>query len=159
MAATYTIKMDATGVIELLTRAGEAIRPAILEQLGIVSMLVRDVMKEKAPDAFGHLRDSIGYKIDPAILTSVIKPNVPYGEAVETGTRPHWISVKPGTPLEQWALFHGVNPYAVQRSIAVKGTKPHPYVKPTYDEVEPEVNATFAKGIAKLIGELNSVGV
>ena len=154
MAAPYTITVDATGVVALLTKAGESIRPAILEQLGIVSMLVRDVMKEKAPDAFGNLRDSIGYTIIPETLTSEIKPSAPYGDAVETGSRPHWISVKPGSPLEQWALFRGINPYAVQRSIAVKGTQPHPYIKPTYDETAPEVNEKFALGIAKLIGGL-----
>jgi HK97 gp10 family phage protein len=154
MATTYSITVDSVGVVGLLTKLGESMRPAILEQLGIVSMLVRDVMKEKAPDAFGNLRDSIGYKIVPETLTSEIKPDAPYGDAVETGTRPHWISVSPGSPLEQWALFRGINPYAVQRSIAVKGTKAHPFIKPTYDEVAPEVNAKFAEGIAKLIGGL-----
>ena len=42
------------------------------------------------------------------------------------GSRPHWTSVR---NLEGWAYRHGINPYALQRSIAEKGTRPNPFVE------------------------------
>ena len=155
MASDFTITVDASGPIAMLEAAGHDLKPALLEELATTSEMVKEVMKNHAPDAFGNLHDSIGFKIVPELLTSEIKPSADYADAVETGSRPHWVSAKPGSPLEQWALFRGINVYAVQHSIAVKGTKPHPYIQPTYDEVAPTVSDRFALAIAKFIGGLD----
>ncbi len=151
----YTITVEATGVTEMLGAAADGLRAVELEQLTSISELVAAEMKRRAPDAFGHLRDSIGFKVVPEALTSEIKPVAEYGDAAETGSKPHWVSVKPGTPLEQWALFRGINPYALQHSIAAKGTKPHPYIEPTYQAMAPVVAAAFAAGIGKYVAEVN----
>ena len=51
-----------------------------------------------------------------------------YADYVEKGTKPHWTSVR---NLESWARFRGINPYVLQRSIARKGTKAHPFEQRT----------------------------
>ncbi len=151
---SYTITVDSLGVETMLGEAAVGLKAVELEQLTSVSELVAAEMKRRAPDAFGKLRDSIGFKVVPEALTSEIKPTAEYGDAAETGSKPHWISVKPGTPLEQWALFRGINPYALQHSIASKGTKPHPYIEPTYQVMAPVVAAAFAAGIGKYVDEV-----
>ncbi len=156
---SYNITVNAAGVEAMLGEAAVGLKAVELEQLATVSELVAAEMRRRAPDAFGQLKDSIGYKIIPEALTSEIKPSADYGDAVETGSKPHWVSVKPGSPLEQWALFRGINPYALQHSIAAKGTKAHPYIEPTYVAMAPVVAAAFAAGISKFVTGVTNGGL
>lgn len=133
--------MDAEGVVALLDAAADGLQPAIATGLATVSEMVVAVMKEKAPVGVGGdkgLRGSIGFILDPKLLTSEIKPTVSYGDAVETGSKPHWAPI---APLIPWAEMHGMNPYALRWSIARKGTQPHPYIEPTFEDVKDEVPA------------------
>ncbi len=151
------ITMDVAAVVTLIGVTASELPGVILKQLAATSELTKQAMRERAPVGVGGengLKGSIGFTINPARLSSEIKPKVPYADAVETGSKPHWVSAKPGSPLEQWARLKGLNVYAVQRSIATKGTKPHPYIVPTYQEVGPLVGAKFAQGITDLIGDL-----
>lgn len=146
-----TIRIDAKGPIDMLLAASIKLRPALLKELASVSEYVKGVMKDKVNVGVGGeasgLKGSIGIKIDPANLAAEIKPGLPYGDALETGSRPHWVSAKPGSPLALWAELKGINVYAIQHIIAVRGTKPHPYIQPTYDETAPVVAERFAAGI------------
>jgi Bacteriophage HK97-gp10, putative tail-component len=122
-----------------------------------------DVLREMriaAPVAVtGQLRGSIRYVVSPLRIQAEIKPEVNYAEPVEYGTKPHLVSVAEGTPLRAWAKLKGINPYALQASIAKKGTKAHPFVEPTYRKMKPVVEADIAAGMTKLVGELNNAGV
>ncbi len=51
---------------------------------------------------------------------------VPYGMAFEMGARPRWV---PMAAIGPWAVYRGLDPHAVQRSIAKKGTKSYPIVQ------------------------------
>lgn len=157
---TTTVTVDAVDTIAMLRTAGLKMPAVVLEQLGIVSEFVKQAMKAKAPVGVGGdrgLRGSIDFKIDPGTMSSEVKPLADYGDAVETGSRPHWISAKPGSTLAQWAQLKGINPYAVQKSIAIHGTKAHPFIQPTYVDVAPLVPEKFAAGIARFIGGLNGL--
>jgi hypothetical protein len=70
-----------------------------------------------------NLRNSVQFKWNHK-LSVTVGPTAKYAEYVEFGTRPHWTSVH---NLEAWARLRGINPYALQRSIALHGTKPNPY--------------------------------
>lgn len=156
MADSYGITVDATSVVAMLGRTAEELKAVMVEQLTTVSELVKEEMRKRASVGVGGdngLRGSIGFVIVPGLLKSEIKPSAAYGDAVETGSRPHWISAKKGSPLELWAAQKGINVYALQHSIAMKGTKPHPYIKPTYDEVAPLVGVQFARGVSTFINE------
>lgn len=64
--------------------------------------------------------ESVTIDSSPIPLWAQLKPIINYGVFVEEGTKPHWTSVKNLIP---WAHRHGMNPYAVQRAIAKRGTK------------------------------------
>ena len=60
-----------------------------------------------------------------------------YAAAVEFGSVPHWAPI---APLKQWAkrkLGDEGAAYAVQKTIAKKGTKPKPFLRPAYMKVIP----------------------
>ena len=67
-------------------------------------------------------------------LSVTVGPSMPYAIFVEKGTKPHWTSVREGTSLRDWADKKKINPYALQRSIARKGTKAHPFEKKVADK-------------------------
>lgn len=109
--------------------------------------------------ATGDLRRSIKYKLHPVNVSAEIWPDSPYAEPLEKGSRPHWTSIKPGTSLYKWAKHKGFDAggmRALQISIATKGTKPHPFVKPTYDVMKPRVERDVINGFGRFIQEVDS---
>ena len=154
MDVELQVVFDGETVIAYLSKLATELPTAILDQLGLVSEKVVEVMREKVSvGATGNLKRSIGFTIVPEALTSVIKPAEPYADFVELGTRPH---VPPIDALTPWADMHGINPWALQRSIAKKGTMAHPYIIPTYVEMGPEVAPLFAEGLAAFIEEAHA---
>ena len=75
----------------------------------------------------GYLRQHVIYTWNDLLSVSVY-PTADYAKYIEYGTRPHWTSVH---NLEAWAALKGINPYALQRSIAKRGTKAHPFLERT----------------------------
>lgn len=148
----FTITIDAEAVVDVLTRASEGLHTSILDRLAVASTFVAELMRARAPVGVnGALRDSIAPVVAPDALTSEIKPHVSYADAVETGTKPHR---PPIDALQAWADMHGINVWALAASIAKKGTQPHPYIKPTYDDTTDYVADIFAAGIDAFLGEL-----
>lgn len=86
----------------------------------------------------GELRKSISVDLFETNRTQGVEigPTQPYGAGVEYGRPPHVVSPK---ALEGWARRRGLNPYAVARSIAKKGTKAHPYLIPSFEAELPNV--------------------
>lgn len=106
--------------------------------------------------ATGEARNSIHYTMNPSQLSATIAPTVKYAEYLEKGTMPHWVSATPGSPLNRWANMKGLNPWAVQRSIAKKGTKAHPFVEPTYRTMQPRVVRDVVSGFGRFIQEVDN---
>lgn len=152
---SYTVHFDDTQVKEMLAKAPDETKATvrrILEKSGIETMAE---MRIQAPvGVTGDLRRTTHYIFEGS-ASVVIEPTAQYAKYVETGTRPHWTSVKEGTPLYKWAMQKGISPYAVQRSIAQKGTKAHPFIRPTYDNMLVRVQDFFDTGIAELASKLN----
>lgn len=149
MSGTMTFTMDAQGVVDMLGAAAEGMNGVVLERLTVASTFVAELMKTKAPVGVeGALRDSIVPVIDSSAMTAEIKPLARYADAVETGSKPHWAPID---PLRAWAEMHGMNVYTLRASIAKKGTQPHPYIKPTYDETSELVPPIFASGIESFL--------
>lgn len=153
-----TIEMNGLEAIAMMTSAGAGLPAVLTKQLGLASILAKATMREKAPVGVGGdkdgLKGSIGVTLIPEALSSEIKPTMPYADAVETGSKPHWIPHGPDSALAAWAKLKGINVYALAASIAKKGTKPHPYIEPTYEEVAPGVIALFASGVDAFLGGL-----
>lgn len=125
---------------------------SLLEKVGIMGM--SEMRQQTGVGVTGDLRRGEHYFFSGSAEVT-IEPTADYAQDVEKGTVPHWVSVAQGTPLYRWAMQKGINPYAVQKSIAKKGTKAHPFLQPTFDIIEPKANRTFNDGIDELIGQLN----
>lgn len=100
--------------------------------------------RKNAPKDTGRLGNSIGTdKPNPSARS--IGPSVKYGEDVEFGTDPHNVSIG---EISGWAKRKGLNPYAVQEAISLRGTKAQPFMQPA---------ATASEGkIASLVPVLAS---
>jgi HK97 gp10 family phage protein len=60
-------------------------------------------------------------------ITGDVLSAAEYSSAVEFGTRPHWTGIN---NIRGWAERHGIPPAVLQRHIALKGTKAHPFMGP-----------------------------
>lgn len=76
-----------------------------------------------------------------------ISPHTKYAIYVHQGTSPHWVPI---AALAPWARRHGINPYAVQRSIAKKGTKANPFMDRAAVESQDGVFKIFLDAIANI---------
>jgi hypothetical protein len=84
-------------------------------------------------------------------LVGRVGPSVHYGLYVERGTRPHW---PPRAPLEGWARRHGVPVFAVQRSIARRGTRARPFLVPAFLRNAERIVRLFAQAGARVTASL-----
>lgn len=120
---------------------------------------VQRKMREEAPvGATGDLRRSIKYRMDRVNLGAEIWPDISYAPYVESGTRPHWTSIKEGTSLRKWAKHKGFDEAGMrnlQLSIAAKGTKANPFVKPTFDTMKPRVERDIISGFGRFVERVN----
>ena len=96
-------------------------------------LLIEGAARAKAPKKTGRLAGSITHRISGggANLTGEIGPSVKYGLYVETGTRPHWMPP-------------GILPFPAMRTIARRGTRAQPYMKPAFDQNVGRVTKLFA---------------
>ena len=116
----------------------------------------REMRMKVSIGATGETRRSINYRTGP--LSAEIKSDLDPRRvaALEKGSVPHWTSAKPGTPLHRWAVHKGISPYAVQYSIAKKGTKAHPFIGPTYTKMRGPVQRDIINGFGRFIGEIDN---
>lgn len=103
--------------------------------------------KEKTPVDTGALRAK--WNLNLGFLRGTLAPKSEYASSVEYGTKPHWVSVD---KLKGWARRHGISPFAVQHSIANKGTRKQPFLEPAVNENE--VSREFEKAINKTLDEI-----
>ncbi|WP_181069098.1 HK97 gp10 family phage protein [Rathayibacter sp. AY1C5] len=116
----------------------------------------REMRKVAPVGASGDMRRAVKYVTHPSSLSAEIFPDTPYAEAVENGTRPHAVSARPGSSLARWARHKGIDPYAVAASIKKKGTKPHPFVKPTFSKARVTVPKDIINGMSRYIEGVNN---
>jgi hypothetical protein len=98
---------------------------------------------QKAPVDTGFLKNSIQPEFDSGSPMRYVRvgTNAQQAAPMEFGTRPHFPPVRAITP---WAQRHGIDPFALALSIARKGTKPHPFLKPALDESVPDIRALLS---------------
>lgn len=111
----------------------EAVRPAVTQLLLDAADAGFAKSQEEVPVDRGTLLAS---GVPPQVQPDgsvVWGYNAPYAEPVEEGSVPHW---PPIDPLRGWArrvLGDEQAAYAVQHTIAEKGTDPQPFVAPGVD--------------------------
>lgn len=131
--------------------------PAISEKFvntAISRSLLRILAQEKLEAPFGMsgiLRDNWATQLGR--FTGSIKALAPYAAYVHFGTRPH---MPPVSAIEPWAKKHGLNPWAVAKSIAKKGTKANPFLQRAVDKTQAAVEQEFATALAGAMAEVNN---
>jgi hypothetical protein len=121
----------------------------------ITTSLTRILGAEKVEAPFGVsgvLRDN--WRITPGRFTGTLESLAPYAAAVHEGTAPHMVPVDAITP---WANKKGLNPWAVAKSIAKKGTKANPFLQRAVDSVEDGISIDFEKALQSTLDELTSL--
>lgn len=118
--------------------------PDIIEQESqnfleiVVNYLLRLVRSYTPIGTTGRLHGSIFSEIQGQgiNLTGIIDSSSPYAEAVEKGTKNHWVPIE---PLKLWAMrTHGDEQvaYAIRHQIAKKGTKGHFMFKRAFEQAK-----------------------
>jgi len=127
------IKVDSNEVKQALKIAPRSVIRGINTSLKRSAVYTQRTFKIKMPvGATGLLRRSVKYHFDSK--TSVmIEPTAKHADYVEKGTKPHWVGID---KIERWAKQRGINPYALQRGIAKRGTKAHPFLHSVKVEAE-----------------------
>jgi len=105
-----------------------------LDDIGnqIVTMIQKKIDNEGLT-ATGNLKKSVHF------VTSHNKIDIylaKYAKFVDSGTKPHYVGKEGIENIKVWAAIRGVNPWAVINSIKLYGTKPHPYLQNTKDEID-----------------------
>lgn len=146
-----SIFIDDKALRDALRVAPDRVKRSTHEMLERAGIMTQSAMRTKVTTGVsGELKKSIRYRFSD-YLSVVIQPTAKYAAAHEYGSRPHWTSVK---NLERWAKARGINAFALQRSIAKKGTKPHPFMQRTLREVDSVVLPDFSRGMNKTIAEI-----
>lgn len=122
-------------------------------EAAIQHSLVRIYGEEKREAPFGisgNLRDN--WRLQITDFAGTLTANAPYAAGVNNGTRPHAVSVTAITP---WALKHGINPWALAKSIEKKGTKANPFFNRAVDRAEPGIKIEFQTALDDTMKELS----
>lgn len=109
-------------------------------------------VKRRAPVHTGNLRDR--WEIRSQFFRGEMESRVKYAASVEFGSKPH---TPPLAALETWAKKHGVNPYALQKAIAKRGTKAQPFFGESVDKSEPGINKEFAELLERIEGKMRGI--
>lgn len=99
--------------------------------------------KKGTPSDTGRLRADITHKIDatPVPTFAKVYTTVKYGPFVESDTKPHF---PPISALMPWAARHGVNVWAVAKSIARRGTKGKKMFEKALESTQPKMREAMS---------------
>ena len=133
-----------------LSAYGGRVAKQVEQETGQAALNVQLLAAQKAPHNLGRLGGSIqvqrqarSVKLSPRLrgqaarVTYIVGTPLRYAASVEFGSVPHWAPIG---PLKLWAkrkLGDEGAAYAVQKTIAKKGTKPQPFLRPAYLKVIP----------------------
>lgn len=158
VSSGFTIIMDAAQVETVLAKTALEFPSYVNSWLVETATLTKEEMESRAPVGVAGLigqgiSHNIGTTYNSVEGTAFIGPTdqVPYADGVELGTSPHMPPTDPDGSLAQWCELHDLNVWAVAKSISRKGTKPHPFVQPTYEVVAPIVAERFTKGVTRFL--------
>lgn len=112
---------------------------------------VRGAAIQEAPVGVNHAL-GLGWKEVSSPFEGRLVSTTPYASDVELGTLPHYVSAQ---ALMPWAAKKGLNPYAVAKSIAKKGTKANPFLDRAVASQEGGINEEFEAALEKVVTDLS----
>lgn len=148
-----TIISDKKELEQAITKAPEQVVYGIRRALRRAGIRAQAGLRREAPvGVSGELRREITVKEKG--LSVEVGSESKHNRYVVSGTRPHWVSVRRGSPLRRWAESKGISPYAVQHSIARKGTRSNNYVERYSDKNK---NALFNEFATTFRSEIKDI--
>lgn len=147
-----TIKIEIKNIERLhdaLSRSPQTVGKHMQEAIQLASMIYFTEVQRIIPADTSNMARTTRRDIFP--LRAEIYPTASYAAAVHEGTRPHYVSPE---ALKRWAAHKGLNPYAVAKSIAKKGTKSQPFMINAFDKVQNDLPGPFEKAIDKILNEI-----
>jgi len=154
MAEIIEIKIE--GLDKLNKKLGGLNNVMVREQMRrtmyISTEKVKNEARKRVPVDTGNLRRSIRdiVQVSDKEVSGIVGPTEPYGAPVEYGSKLHF---PPVGALKRWAEKRGINPYALAVSISRKGTKPHPFLIPAFQEKAKEIVEEFKNAIDYLLNQ------
>lgn len=155
MATTIAIQIQNLDQIRARFKAAPMRVSAELHSALLKSgVVIQRLARQEAPVDRGIMRNKIGYKMGNGSVE--IGPfGSKYAEWVHDGTDPHFPPIKAITGKEEtldlWARRHGVDAYAVARSIARKGTKANPFMDRAAKSGENDVRRLFQRAVDRIV--------
>ena len=149
-----TLRLE--GAEELVAKLARSPRTVAAEQQRAMTaslLLIEADARRNVRHDTRRLMNSITHQIEGrgTRLVGRVGPSVRYGLYVERGSRPHW---PPVAALAGWARRHGVSPYAVQRSIARRGTRARPFLVPAFLRNAERILRLFAQAGVRVTASL-----
>jgi hypothetical protein len=149
-----TLRLEgAEALIGRLARSPELTRAAQQQAMLTSLLLVEADARRNVRHDTRRLMNSITHEVAGrgTRLVGRVGPSVRYGLYVERGSRPHW---PPRAALEGWARRHNVAVFAVQRSIARRGTRARPFLVPAFLRNAERIVRLFAQAGARVTASL-----
>lgn len=157
----FIITMDAEQVEAAMTAAAERFPRYVNSWLVQAGTLTREEMASRVNEGIGAMsgqgiKHNIDADLDEATQSVMVKPNsnVPYADALELGSAPHRPPTFADSSLAQWCDMKGLNVYAIAATIAKVGTKPHPFIEPTYRVVVGPIARLFSDGVPVFLSQM-----
>lgn len=150
------MEVEVRGLVELRAKLDQVISDLhgqdMLDAMRAGALAVTSEARTLAPVDTGRLRASITpeVRLDGNDVIGVVGSVVAYAPDVELGRGP---MVVPTAQLETWAKRKGLNVYAVQASIARKGTRAQMYLQRAFETREAEVIRLLEQGVNKAVSK------
>lgn len=144
------VKIDTSAIIGLAEDfkiSEEALDIHLKQGLTIAGSQVQSAARGLVPVDTSALKISIqsSVRVESNGMSAEVGPTQPYGREIEFG-RPPGTQVSPAA-LMGWAKRKGLNPYAVAKSIAKKGSPAQPFLFPAAEAQSDNVLKILAQAV------------
>ncbi|HOA84003.1 MAG TPA: HK97 gp10 family phage protein [Thermodesulfovibrio thiophilus] len=137
-------------------------REGVVKVLDDSALAVLRSAQIKCPVDTGNLRASLTKEVNKEKLYAIVGTKIEYAPYVEYGTgifglrKTRLTKAPPPGALEDWAKKHGFESgYIVSRAIfRAGGVRPHPYLRPAYEENRKDINANIKQAVLEAIKKL-----
>jgi len=158
----FTMRIEGLDkLVSQFERAKVNFKPVLLQSMQKstthIKQVIRRTIDTEGITFQGSLKRSVS-EVEVTWSRGVVGVGEKYGETVEFGRKPG--SRPPTAPLERWASLKLGQPglgYIIAKKIGEQGTKPHPFVEPSYREAAPQVLRYFRDG-AQIIVQMMARG-
>lgn len=115
---------------------------------------LKEELEQISPEGVtGALRGRYFTRVEPDAASAVgfrgdVLTSVKYAKYVDQGTAPHWVSIG---HLQEWADLKDINVYALQHTIAQKGTEGQFFFQRAKTNTLPQIRLDWQRTVGALV--------